>query len=556
MPMRKEMLERTGRLRLQRVQAAGALDRAYCPAAADTSNLAPDKAVPWQAFGVVSLILSLIAYVVSQTVTDPDLWGHVKFGQDIWRSGTVIQPDTYSYLTGDQPWINHEWLAEVIFAALFALGGAPALILFKTGMVLVTLGLIYWHLTHHGMSILRGGIVLTLVAPIFAVGTFVLRPQIFTYLLFLATLLVLDAADRGRSRWLWGLPPIFALWVNLHGGFLAGMAAVIVWASVRFLASFCRAVRTDWSVLRSEWALVGSVVAGALATLVNPYGPRILDFLVKPATLVRPDISEWQPTALASANGAVYLIPLALAVVGLLYTTRERRPAPLVLFLCVAILPLLAFRHGPLLAIGVPILAGKHIGSAWDRWSPQVRSDHRTLRQTKAERWLAALAMTGAAVFVWLSLPNFGCISTLRPVSQGFPAKAIAMLRDSGASGNMAVFFDWGEYAIWHLSPRIKVSIDGRRETVYSDKILAENWRFLTGVGDWDTLIGRQETHLALVPRDRPVFNLLKLSSAWVLVHEDSLGGLFARAGSAHIDRIRATNVGWVPEDGNGMCFP
>ena len=530
----------------------GGLDPASAESRATHAALDPIRLT----LGEVCLIMSVVAYALSATVVDPDLWGHVKFGQDIWQSGKVIQHDAYSYLTGDQPWINHEWLAEMIFAALFALGGAPVLILFKTGMVLVTLGLIYWHLTRQGMSALRGGIVLTLMAPIFAVGTFVLRPQIFTYLLFLATLLVLNAAERGRSRWLCGLPPIYASWVNLQGGFLAGMATVIVWTSVRFLASFRRAVRTDWSALHPEWPFVGSVVAGGLATLVNPYGPRMLDFLVKPATLVRPDISEWQPTVLASANGAVYLIPFALAVVGLLYTTRERRPAPLVLFLCVAILPLLAFRHGPLLAIGVPILAGEHIGSAWDRWSPRLRVGRRTLQQIRAERWLAVLAMTGAAAFVWLSLPNFRCIRTLRPVSQGFPAKAVAMLRDSGVSGNMAVFFDWGEYAIWHLSPRIRVSVDGRRETVYSDKILAENWRFLTGVGAWDTLIGRQETDLALVPKDRPVFNLLKLSPGWVLVHEDSLGGLFARDGSAHIERIQAANAGRVPDDGNGMCFP
>ena len=34
--------------------------------------------------------------------------------------------------------------------------------------------------------------------------------------------------------------------------------------------------------------------------------------------------------------------------------------------------------------------------------------------------------------------------------------------------------FGWGQYAIWHFGPRLKVSFDGRRETVYSAARIAE----------------------------------------------------------------------------------
>ena len=57
--------------------------------------------------------------------------------------------------------------------------------------------------------------------------------------------------------------------------------------------------------------------------------------------------------------------------------------------------------------------------------------------------------------------------------------------------------FDWGEYVLWHLSPQIKVSIDGRRETVYSDPIYAENLRFTSGLGDWDAILKRHPTDRA-----------------------------------------------------------
>ncbi len=510
----------------------------------------------WLTLGVVCLVLGGITVFLSQTVADADLWGHVKFGQDILRSGHIIQRDTYSYLTGDQPWINHEWLAEVAFAGIFAHGGAQALILFKTAMALLIVGLIYWYLRRRGLSALRGGIVLLFATFLLGKTMLTLRPQIFSYLLFVATLLSLEAADRGRLRWLWGIPLVFALWVNFHGGFLAGIGIVLVWSFTRIVASLCRIPRPGWRNRRSDAAFVASTLAGGLATLLNPYGARLLTFLVRPATIIRPEIIEWQPISTASAYGVIYLAFLAMAVLGLLYSTRERRPAPLVLFLCVAMLPLLAIRHTPLFALGIPILMGEHIGDAWNRWSPGARPGPGNRRRSQASAWLAGLAFTAAAVSFWLSLPNFRCIHINRLGSGPVPAQSVAVLHESRVSGTLAVFFNWGEYVIWHLSPRLKVSFDGRRETVYSGKAQEENWRFVEGREDWDTLLVKHDTQLALVPKTYPVFNLLKLSPGWELVHGDSVSGIFARKGSPLVPQIRAASPRPLPDDGAGLCFP
>jgi len=35
-------------------------------------------------------------------------------------------------------------------------------------------------------------------------------------------------------------------------------------------------------------------------------------------------------------------------------------------------------------------------------------------------------------------------------------------------AGRMATWFDWGEYAIWHFGPAVKVSVDGRTSKVIS----------------------------------------------------------------------------------------
>jgi len=523
--------------------------------APDTDPARPTPGPAWPDLGVIALVMSAALYALSRTVADVDLWGHVKFGEDIWRTGRVIQPDTYSYLTGGQAWINHEWLAEVTFYRIFSSFGAPGLIAFKSGVGLLIVGLVYRHLCRWGLSAARAGVVVLLVAIMLIHGLGTVRPQLFTYLFFLLLLLLIHAAEHGRLRWLWFCPVLFALWANLHGGFLAGLAILSIWSGVHTAALVRRAHSASAVLSRSTLTVLAALTTTVLATLANPHGAGLLRFLVRPATLARPDISEWQPIAIVSFYGMLYLAVLAAAGVGLLYSRIERRPALLVLLACIALLPLTAERHGSLFALGMAVLAAEHMGSAWARWQPSRRAHEEARRDRRRQLWSAGVALALVVAIVRLSLPHFSCIQ-VDPMVIHFPARAVALLKDSGVSGNMAVFFDWGEYALWHLSPWIKVSVDGRRETVYSERALTENLNFRTGINDWAAVLRNHDTHLALVSTKLPSFNLMKLKPGWRLIHEDETAGLFGRDDWPFTERIRTTLAPALPHDGRGLCFP
>src|SRR5688572_26835224 len=62
------------------------------------------------AFGIAA-VLTLTAL----TRADVDLWGHLRFGLDILETRSLHSVDPYSF-TSDRPWLNHEWLAEVVIA--------------------------------------------------------------------------------------------------------------------------------------------------------------------------------------------------------------------------------------------------------------------------------------------------------------------------------------------------------------------------------------------------------------------------------------------------------
>ena len=58
---------------------------------------------------------------------DPDLWWHIKAGQDILRTHHFPTSDAYSFTVRGAPWIDYEWLGELPLAVAARLGGNAAL---------------------------------------------------------------------------------------------------------------------------------------------------------------------------------------------------------------------------------------------------------------------------------------------------------------------------------------------------------------------------------------------------------------------------------------------
>ena len=84
-------------------------------------------------------------------------------------------------------------------------------------------------------------------------------------------------------------------------------------------------------------------------------------------------------------------------------------------------------------------------------------------------RWIVdALALV--AVTVPFGVQQGRCLEI--PADWGPDLVAASALEPQEVRGRLIVPFDWGEYAIWHWGPRLRVSIDGRRETIYSEETI------------------------------------------------------------------------------------
>ncbi len=485
--------------------------------------------------GVVLLVL--LVPLILPTIADPDLWGHLRFGLDTLNSRSIVQVDPYSYLTAGQRWINHEWLSEVFFALAYSAAGTVGLGLLRLLICTALLAINYRYLCAHGATVMQGAVFLLLTFFSFYLGIGFVRPQLFTYLFLLLVLLALVAAEHGQLRWLWTLPPLFMLWANFHGGFLAGLGILLVWAVLHLFQN------------RSHlWPVLPVALLSVLGTLINPYGLDLLIFLLRTATVPRPDITEWQPIRIVSLQGVAYSMVLLVPIATLLDSHRARSIPLVGLFCILALAPLVASRHLPLFALAAPILVGEHVAQAWAKLFARIQS----------KSYSPLMAMLPLLTAIGLGVAASGNVGMIRLDKRAviYPAAAVAQIKASGFAGNLVTPFNWGEYIIWHLGPQVQVSMDGRRETVYPDDIYRANLDFEFGTGNWDAVLTSHPADMALVDKHEVAYNLMRLKPGWVSVYEDDAAAIFVPQGSPLIEKFRQIPRSTLPPDGDGLNFP
>ena len=463
-------------------------------------------------------VLLTAVYLLSGTTADPDLWGHVRFGQDMIRAHSVHVPEHYSFVS-DKPWVNHEWLAEVLMAAAFDWFGTAGLIVLRLALVGSLMYLLWSALPRsHRFSIL---IVSTTALGIF-LRAYPIRPQLMSLLLFAGVCAALIRAEDRRSlKPLLVIPPVLAVWVNLHGGWIVGLGAFGLWAAVRMLDA-------PW---RTRGAIVLIGIAGLAATLVNPFGLEMWAFLRDTVRVERPMIADWQPTyTLPPAFWGAWIAGFVITAIAL------RRGCPpgcwpmLAMTIGLGVMAVRVSRLDAFFAIAAAFLAARSFAQEPDTSSRADTSDTGTARPRPViVRWglRAGVAVVVLAIFVRASSI---------PAAQGvLPDAHVAhYIQDQRLAGKMLTWFGWGQYVIWHFGPGLQVSMDGRRETVYTDAAISAHLKFYFGERDEWRYADELGADYVLLPAHLPVVTRLK-ENGWTAVCEGQFAALLSKG--SHVSR-------------------
>jgi len=163
-------------------------------------------------------------------LADGDAGWHIRLGEIAIAAGALPATDPFSFTMAGEVWFAWEWLSDLILGAVHLAGGLPA-VAFLAGVVIAATAA----LTMRYMMWLGVNLFLAIAATMLIGGVstmhWLARPHMFTWGLLLATLWLLEADRREPSRRVWLLIPMVAVWVNLHGGFVAALVTVGVFGA-------------------------------------------------------------------------------------------------------------------------------------------------------------------------------------------------------------------------------------------------------------------------------------------------------------------------------------
>jgi hypothetical protein len=468
----------------------------------------------------------LALYQFSETTVDPDLWGHVVFGQQMLKARAVERIEIYSWTVNGQPFINHEYGADLILGVSHSLLGGSGPLLLKVAIGLLTFGLalrlgmtsLSWPASAVALAV--GAVAVTEISYGFAA-----RPQIFTALGLAIELTLLRRIHNGQHLWAIALPILFTAWINVHGGALAGVGLLGLAAGATTLQFLWR---------RGE-VRVGTIIALWLATLgvltslcYNPWGPPLVRWLVQSVFWLRPEIEEWNPTPLGWDHAALFIL---IAVVIFAWTTsrRPRRFWELAVCGAFAVLALRSVRNTPLFAIVALALVPPHLADALARYRDQfaglLELCRKPLFQPCAAGFLAIASL--GIVTATFTLHKEHPLTMEVPRSR-YPTAAIEFIRNHQIQGRMLNFFDWGDVIIFEL-PNCAPSIDGRLDACYSRSLISAHWKLYNGEAVDQSVLPIDRADFALLPSRLAGTLALRNRPGWRLVYFDQTAALLTR---------------------------
>lgn len=410
-----------------------------------------------------SLLLAGLALAVLLSLSlaptwfnDGDMSWHLAAGRWMIERGTVPDIDPFSLTFAGQPWVAHEWLSEVLMAAVWSLGSWAALSLLFASAVAVLLLIVgmeagRWHSRLRLTAFLVG--MLVLLAPFM-----VARPHVLAWPILAGWTVILLRAREAKQSPALAAAALMLLWANMHGSFVFGLLLVGPFALEALLAEpDKRSVLFGWG---------GFGLLSLLASLATPHGVHGLLFPLQVSTMeALPLIMEWRPTILGEMRG--FQLVLLGTIFALLFLGVMVPPLRLAILVGLLYLAFEHVRHQAVLGIVGALLLLEPAARAS---APVGETTPRAFKATRPI--LAALVLIGLVICgIRLAIP------TTRQDSPSNPLTAISRIPPE--LRRMPVFNSYG-FGGPLILEGIRPFIDGRAD-LYGDRFVIDHQHMIEG---------------------------------------------------------------------------
>jgi hypothetical protein len=416
----------------------------------------------WALIGALIALVGALALCLDR-FHNGDFYLSLNSGRFIAEHGFATH-DPFATMSQGGTWLNQQWLSELAFFRISEVFGPTGLTILYAVLITAPLALLLWICRRKGWRMLVA------VAAFYFPGVLaVVHPRAagFTVLIFtlLVTLLV-GLLGRGNARsgrrHVWWAPlailALFALWANLHGGFIAGFLLLGL-ATVGLAIDRWRGIPE--SVPLGRVAVLGgaAVLAAAIVTVATPLGAAIWDYLLSfQNQAISLASTEWE-SAFSSPLAVVYL-SLAACFAAWMWVRSPQPRRATTLLVTAGFLVFAGYSVRNIIFIG-PILALQVAWTAPNRGPTPLRGP-------------VALfgAAAAAAALVWAVF--------LGPARDdptlGFPVADYAIAHPP-EKGRIVTYAGVGSYINWR-SPHTRVVLNGWLEQ-YTPQELRDNYGVL-----------------------------------------------------------------------------
>lgn len=481
-------------------------------------SLANSIAVQDRARALVPLCAGAGAYLFflflgDTLLNDSDSFWQIKIGQWILDYRAMPTNDFYSFTRAGAPWISTSWLSQVAFAFSHAQWGwAGPVILTAVAFALAIA--IFVYLLDVQIEAPRA-VLFAMLAVLLSLHHVLARPHILALPVMVAWVgLLMATADR-RGAPSWHLLPLMALWANLHGGFVLGLALI----GPISLEAVEHAEKGRRLALFVRWVLFG--IAALIASCFTPYGWRTLQGATNILSLgeLLSLIFEWMPANFATFTpfeGAL------LALIAFGYYRGLVLSAPrifLILFLTWSALT--HVRSIEAFAFLIPLVLAKPLGAMFPRAVPEaVGADRWPAHYVTALGALMIVAASWTSTSLYMGHHRFTFTMTQTPVA------AVDLLEQRKAQR----IFNAYQFGGYLISRNIPVFVDGRAE-LYGEKFVMDFFKATEGKKPelLPRLLDEYKIDATLLVADAPGPQILDQLKGWKRIYADDIAVVHVR---------------------------
>jgi hypothetical protein len=453
---------------------------------------------------------------------DGDLVRHIVIGRHILETGPRFA-DPFSFSRAGEPFLAYEWLSQITYASVHGLFGLAGVALLAALLIASALALVVAYIRRAGgdpgLAFVTGA-----VAAVLTYGHWLARPHLFT---FVGTAALLHLLGTPR-RILW-LAPLFALWANLHPGFLYGLTMIAVWSVGSAIEDLLAGVRPR--AVASRLAAPFALALGG--SLINPFGWTLhLHALAWMGSETARLVSEFMPLEVRSPNGLFFLAVVGAVVVGLA-AQRKWVGWPMLLVFGAGVVAALAIRRNAALfaLFALPLAARSLTPVVRELPSWALGRMRAEFERSDATGWrvgAAATALVATLLFIDARVDRVTLVPAEFSPAE-FPVAAVANAREAGLQGRLLSHWTWGGYVLKHWPGQL-LFVDSMAD-FFGDDLVREYTQLHHALPGWKERLASRDFSLVLFPPDVPLVGQLRRAPGWHVAHEDDVAVLFVRTG-------------------------